>query len=166
MNEEWREIAEFPKYRISDQGRIESLKSRRILVPSTNQQGQLKVNLLRDGETYTRSVNQLVGKTFMEPPKRNDFISLIHRDGNRWNCSVENMLWRPRYFAIKYHLQFDTQAFKTSHIPVREVKTRQEFSRIQEASMLYGLLFSEILAASHARTYVWPTYQFFEVIEN
>ena len=166
MTEEWREIADFPKYRVSDRGHIESVKSGRILSPSTNQYGHLKVNLLRDGETYTRSVNQLVGSAFLEPPARGDFSSLIHLDGSKKNCGVENLMWRPRYFAIKYHLQFESPNFHKSHIPVIEVKTGKRFERIQEAAMLYGLLFTEILVACQNRTYVWPTYQIFKTIEN
>ena len=164
MQEEWRTIPAFPSYSVSNLGRIRLDRLDRILHPSRNQHGHLKVNLVKDGATYTRHVNQLVGKAFNGEPTRHDFISIIHLDGDKTNCEASNLDWRPRYFAIKYHMQFENPNFRKARMGVENTKTGEQFKTIQEAVMHYGLLFTDILAAIHTRTYVWPTYHEFRVL--
>lgn len=158
-------ISGFPKYRVSDQGRIESLRTERILVPSVNQQGHLKVNLSKNGETYTRSVSHLVGRSYLKKPPRADFKSIIHLDGDKKNCRVSNLDWRPRHFALRYHAQFETAIFQESKMAIRDLKTGEVYPTIQEAVVRHGLLFSDIVISAHNRTYVWPTYQEFAPID-
>lgn len=166
MNEEWRAIPAYPKYEASNDGHIRTIKTERILRPSRNQHGLLKVNLMKDGKTYTKNLNHIVAKAFLEPPTRKDFISIIHLDGDKNNCAASNLMWRPRYFAIKYHQQFDLKMYQTSNIPIVDIRTGEKYETIQEAVVRYGLLFTDILIATHERTYVWPTYQEFRKIEN
>lgn len=164
MPEEWRVIPAFPKYEIGSDGSVKTIKTGRLLHASLTQSGHAKVNLVKNGETYTRNVNHLVAKAFVTDPPRPDFISVIHLDGNKLNCSATNLLWRPRYFAIKYHLQFDTPNFKTSAIPIVDIRTGEKYESIQHAVTKHGLLFTDILIAVHHITYVWPTYQEFRQI--
>ena len=162
MSEAWRDIAGFVNYQVSDSGSVRNIKRDRILQPSKTQMGHLKVNLVQDGVTYTKGVNHLVAKTFLETPKRRDFISVIHLDGDKSNCHVHNLLWRPRYFAIQYHLQFETFHFKKKTKPVFEPDTGWTYPTAQEAATTNGLLLTELLTAIHNGTYVWPTYQVFK----
>lgn len=164
LDTDWRDIPVFPKYQVGNLGNILTIKTGRILHPSLNNQGILKVNLVKGGEVYTRSVNHLVGKAFLDPPTRRDFSSLIHLDGDRTNCAVDNLMWRPRYFAIKYHNQFEMRAFQDSVIPIIDIKTQEKYDRIQDACVRHGLLFQEIIIAMHERTYVWPTFQEFATL--
>lgn len=161
MTEEWLEISAFPKYRISSYGRVENSGTGRILRPSKNQEGHLKVNLSHEGEIHTRTVNHLVAKNYLPPPERRDFISVIHLDGVKSNCKAVNLLWRPRYFAIKYHQQFSSPHFRKSKMPIVDIKTGEEYPTVQEAVVRHGLLFNDVVMATHQRTYVWPTYQEF-----
>lgn len=165
VSEEWRVIPAYPKYEVGNDGSIRTIKTGRILQPSHNQQGHLKVNLVKNGETYTRNVNHIVAKAFLPAPMRPDFISIIHLDGNKENCSAPNLMWRPRYFAIKYHLQFETPLFVQSHVPVIDIRTGEKYARIQDAVVKCGLLFTDIMIATHELTYVWPTYQEFRKLE-
>lgn len=162
MQEEWRPIPGFPKYEVSDQGRVRSVKTDHILKPSKNQQGHLKLNLSRDdNKVYTRNLNHLVARSYLDDPPRSDFISVIHLDGDKENCRAANLVWRPRYFAIKYHQQFDAKHFKTTKMAIRDIKTGEVYKSVQEAVVRHGLLFNDILISAHNRTYVWPTYQEF-----
>lgn len=164
MQEEWREAPYFPRYIVSNLGRVQTLKTGRVLIPSKNQQGHLKVNLMRDGETHTRTVNHLVAKLYLPEPEREDFISIIHLNGDKSDCRAENLQWRPRYFAIQYHQQFHQRAFRTSRTPIQDTQTGHKYRSIQEAVVHHGLLFQDILVSMHQRTYVWPTYQQFATI--
>lgn len=166
MPDEWRTISTFPLYAVSSRGEIENKRSGKLLRPSRTAQGHLKVNLCKDGDIFTRSINQLVAKAFLPLPERKDFISIIHRDGDKTNCDVGNLMWRPRYFAIQYHQQFWVPRFQNTRIPVIETNSGERFDRLQDAVMKYGLLFNDILVAMHEGTYVWPTYQRYEKVED
>jgi hypothetical protein len=164
MDEEWRTIPAFPNYSVSNTGHVRLDRLNRTLHPSKNQQGHLKVNLVKNGNAYTRHVNHLIAKAYLSEPTRRDFTSVIHLDGNKANCAAENLAWRPRYFAIKYHLQFDAGYYKNTVMAIENTKTGEKFKSIQDAVTHYGLLFNDIIASIHTRTYVWPTYQEFRVI--
>jgi hypothetical protein len=164
--EEWRVIPAFPKYSISSLGTVCNNRAGKELKPTKNQQGHLKVNFVKNGEHYTRSINQLVAKAYLPDPGRPDFNSIIHLDGDKTNCRSDNLLWRPRYFAIRYHQQFDSPVFQTSLFPVVETKSGEEYETAQVAAVRYGLIFSEIVVAVHNRTYVWPTFQEFRTLES
>jgi len=166
MTAEWRVIARSPNYEVSDAGEIRNVKYDRTLTPSKNQQGHLKVNLPVDGgKTKTRQVNHIVAEAFLDEPHRDDFISLIHLDGDKTNCAASNLQWRPRYFAIRYHLQFESRIWKESNTKIVDMKTGDIYDTIQEAAVKHGLVLSEILVAAHKRTFVWPTYQQFRLVE-
>lgn len=166
MTAEWRAIAKTPHYEVSDVGEIRNAKYDRILTPSKNQFGHLKVNLpTPEGKIRTRQVNHIVAEAFIPEPNRDDFISIIHLNGDKTNCAAVNMQWRPRYFAIRYHLQFQTDLWRDSHITIEDIKNGRIYNRIQDAAVEHGLVLSEILVAAHKRTFVWPTYQQFRIVE-
>lgn len=165
MTEQWREIAAQPNYEVSDLGNVRNKKTGRILQPSLNQHGHAKVNLPTDeGKTKTRQVNHIVAEAFLPEPERKDFISVIHLDGDKTNCVATNLAWRPRYFAIRYHMQFDSPMWKESTQRVVDIKSGREY-RIQDAALEHGLVMNEILVAAQGLTFVWPTYQQFRLLD-
>jgi len=163
--DDWAPIEEFPGYAVSPDGRVRNLDSGRLLVLTRNQQGVIQVGLMKDREQYKRGVALLVAKAFLDPPPSPAFNTPINLDGDRSNCEVENLAWRPRWFAIKYHQQFhnDLRGFQE---PIIEINTKETFNNSWEAAIKYGLLDREILIATLNRTYVWPTYQEFRVIRE
>ncbi len=102
MTEIWRPIEAFPGYSVSDHGRIRADKSGRILQLNLNQYGLVQVGLMREGVQYHRSVPLLVARAFLEPPFE-PFDTPINLDGDRHNNHVDNLVWRPRWFAIRYN---------------------------------------------------------------
>lgn len=161
----WKPIDNFLGYSISDYGRIRNDRTNRIIVMTRNQHGTLQVGLMRNKVQYKRSVPLLVAQAFLPEPQLPAFDTPINLDGNRLNNRADNLVWRPRWFAVKYHLQFERprEGFKT---PIIEVKTGEIFPTSWEVAVKFGLLDREIVTATLNRTYVWPTYQFFQVIEN
>jgi hypothetical protein len=161
--DEWVVIDEFPNYVINADGFIKNLKTDRFLVLTRNQYGVIQVGLMKGGEQYKRGVALLVARAFLDPPPSPAFNTPINLDGDRSNCSIENLVWRPRWFAIKYHQQFKLgpQGFSK---PIMDIKTKEQFPDSWAAATKYGLLDREILIATLNRTYVWPTYQEFRVM--
>ena len=162
MNEVWRIIPEFPNYSVSDLGRVRNDEMGYIMTQLRNQHGVVHVGLTRNLVQYRRSVALIVASAFV--PKLNEhFDTPIHLDGDRFNSEVENLMWRPKWFAARYHQQFKNgeRGFK---VPVLDTKTGERFKTSWEAALKYGLIDREILVATTNRTYVWPTYQVFRVI--
>ena len=165
MIEQWREIAFFPGYSVSDHGRIRTDKSGRILALNENQYGLVQVGMMRDGEQRHRSVPLLVAKEFIPQP-HGAFDTPINLDGDRYNNHVDNLVWRPRWFAIKYNQQFRWPYENPILTPIIDLKTGVVTENSLSAAKQYGLLEQDLVLSIINRTYVWPTYQEFGFLEE
>lgn len=151
----WEEIEDFPDYAINDRGEVLHIDKQHIVPPRLNQQGFLMVTLKEPnttGSQKTRTVTTLVAKAFIEPPPNQHFNSVIHRDGDRQNVSADNLMWRPRWFAVRYHKQFLSDPPKV-HVYVADT---DEVLHIRECSMKYGLLEMDIYKNIMSGTPTWP----------
>lgn len=105
-SERWVEIAGFPGYEVSDEGRIRSTIWRgkgfgqlpnaepKVLSPWFDGHGYRKVSLRRDGRTHAPKVCSLVLEAFVGPrPPRSD---ACHNDGDRSNDVLSNLRWDTR----------------------------------------------------------------------
>jgi hypothetical protein len=164
MDEQWSQIDLFPEYSVSNLGRIRADKSGRILALSENQYGLLQVGLMRDGVQHHRSVPLLVAKAFIPPPL-GSFDTPINLDGDRHNNRVDNLVWRPRWFAIKYNRQFKYPYEHSIDAPIVDIKTGRVSANSFECAKRYGLLEQDLVMSILNRTYVWPTYQEFGILE-
>ncbi len=161
----WEPIPEFPGYSVSSEGLIRNDETDRILTPTANQSGLVQVGLSKDGIQYKRAVARIVAMAFLDPPKHPDiFNTPINLNGDRFDNHPDNLEWRPRWFAVKYHQQFHNGK-RGFNSPVMEVHTKEVFPNSWEAAMKYGLLDREIMIATLNRTYVWPTYQEFRLLD-
>jgi hypothetical protein len=165
MHERWREIDLFPGYSVSDHGRIRSDRWTKLLSLNVNQYGLLQVGLMRDGIQHHRSVPLLVAKAFL-PAIPGPFDTPINLDGDRLNNHVDNLMWRPRWFAIKYNQQFRYPFDNPITSRIVDLKTGEVSDNSFDCSMKYGLLEKDLVLSILNRTYVWPTYQEFSVLEN
>lgn len=165
MNENWKSIPLFPGYSVSDHGRIRADKSGRILALSENQYGLVQVGLMRDRMQYHRSVPLLVAKAFL-PHVPGPFDTPINLDGDRHNNHVGNLMWRPRWFAIKYNQQFRYPYDNPIDEPLIDLKTGEVCDNSFDCATRYGLLEQDLVLSIATRTYVWPTYQEFGVLEE
>lgn len=161
----WEQIPEFPKYSVSPEGRVRNERTKKELVLTVNQFGVAQVGLFKNNRQYKRGVALLVANAFLDPPAMEAFNTPINLDGDRTNNSVENLMWRPRWFAIKYHQQF-TNGKRGFTKPIVEIHSNEKFPTSWEAATKYGLLDREIMIATLNRTYVWPTFQEFRLIDD
>ena len=91
-NEEFKQIVGYPKYWVSNQGRVWSQKRKIILVGGFDKDGYHLVSLYNEGRKSTHKVHQLVMREFGAPcPADCDMIDHINhiRDDNR----IENLRW-------------------------------------------------------------------------
>lgn len=128
-----------------------------------NQSGVVHVSLMKKGVQSKRSVTLLVAEHFLEPPKHDSFVTPINLDGDRYNNVVDNLVWRPRWFAVKYFQQFKTDVVGFPK-PIEEMKTHEQFESSWEAATTYGLLDREILLSMMQNNFVWPTFQRFRAL--
>lgn len=162
----WKAIPDFPEYSVSNMGQIRNDDTGRILALSRNAQGVVQVGLSRDGRQHKRGVALLVAQAFLGPSALEPFDTPIHLDGDQTNNAVNNLMWRPRWFAIKYQRQFRTQSTAMIRQPLIDKKTSVHYHNSWDAATKCGLLDREVFLAIQNRTYVWPTYQEFRVVEE
>lgn len=165
MQERWIELHEFPAYMVSDHGRIMNLEREKIKAQTPNQQGIPSALFVLDGKHYRRSTALLVSRAFLPPPKSVHFDTPINLDGDRFNNHIDNLAWRPRWFAVKYHKQFLTEP-RGCRDPIEDIETGEVFDTSWEAAIKYGLLDIEILLSMINNTFVFPTGQYFRHLDK
>lgn len=161
-DEVWAPITGFPDYEVSDHGRVRSDKA--LMALSRNQKGIRIVGLTVDHVQYKRSVAVLVARAFVDHNAHPAFNTPIHLNGNRDDCRAENLRWRPRWFARRYHQQF--QSMPPDSGPIRETHTGETYEDIRHAAQSLGLLEKDIVLAMSLNTYVWPTFQVFQEVDT
>ena len=100
MTEEWRIIAEFPDYAVSNLGNVRREtpgyhKAAGDLVPQRITHGYAYVSLYSEGTVYSRRVNRLVCIAFHGDPPHPDYHA-AHNDGIRANNVASNLRWADR----------------------------------------------------------------------
>jgi hypothetical protein len=143
VKERWHELDEFPDYAVSDLGHIHNIKTGMPRKTSINQQGIVKISLYQGRELITRSVAVMVAEAFCDG-QTEFFNTPIHLDGDRLNCRADNLMWRPRWFAVQYHRQFDIDAFYKMDVNIEELTTGREYSSVKEACMDLGLYYNDV----------------------
>lgn len=168
MQEEWREILEFPSYSVSDTGLVRNDDygkdhEIRMMTPHVNQRGIVNVSFNRRGQQYKRSVAVLVATAFVTTARSLAFDTPINLDGDRFNNNAGNLLWRPRWYATEYFRQFQGR-LRGIDKPVQEFKTEEVFETSWHAAISLGLLDSEIVNSVVYKTYTRATFHRFRVI--
>jgi hypothetical protein len=163
--ERWLEIFEFPGYSISDQGRVRNDITGRIMVMVRNQAGVLMVGLVRDGVQYKRAIAKLVADRFLPHNTLETFDTPMHLDGDRDNCSVRNLVWRPRWYVLKYQQQFETYRQPYIDRKIIDQATGDIYANSWEAAIANGLREFEVAKSVYEEAKAWPTYQQFRLEE-
>ena len=96
MKEEWRTIAEFPDYEISNLGRIRRLTTQRRwkaghIRKITSNGRYPNLSLYKHGQSYMRYIHRLVMEAFVGPCPPGQECN--HKDGNRMNFALDNLEW-------------------------------------------------------------------------
>jgi len=102
MAETWKQISDYPRYEVSDAGRVRSvdlvLGSRlfvgRILRTFKDGKGYPSVNLTDRSRRARRTVHSLVAEAFIGPCP--DGMETLHGDGTRNNAALSNLRYGTR----------------------------------------------------------------------
>lgn len=165
MEEIWVDIYEFPNYAVSNYGRIRNTARSKIIKLSKTKQGAVKVNFALRGRQYTRSVKVLVAEAFVDG-RTYIFDTPMHLDGDQENNIAENIVWRPRWFALKYSRQFDNARLYNKPNKVYDKTTGEIYNTILDAAKENGLLCSALLIDIVNQTPCFPTGQIFDWVKK
>jgi hypothetical protein len=162
--QEWREIVGFSGYSVSDAGAIQNDNTGRLMRTYRNTKGIETVGLMCQGVQHKRSVAVLVADAFIRTARSLTFDTPINLDGDRFNNRVTNLAWRPLWFAQRYHRQFKFGPRGFAR-PVQNTHTEEIYPTSWDAAINLGLLERELVMSILDRTYVFPLYQTFRVLE-
>lgn len=158
--EEWVAVEHFPGYSVSPLGQVRKDSTGRVLHTRINQYGVPYVGLMRNWKQCIRSLPRLIAVAFIPQPNE-VFDTPINLDGDRTNCHVDNLAWRPRWYAIYYVNQFKDRYDSPIDAPIRDADTDEEYPNSLTAACANGLLEREVVLSILNYTLTWPTYQQF-----
>lgn len=166
MSDQWVPVHGFPGYSVNPLGQVRRDSSGRILSPRFNQYGVPYVGLMRGWQQCSRSLPRLVAQAFLDKPNE-IFDTPVQIDGDRSNCHVDNLMWRPRWYAVLYNRQFDGERYDHPiDVAIRAIGDDEEvFPNSLVAACRFGLLEREVVMSVLNQTPAWPTYQYFELAE-
>jgi hypothetical protein len=169
MEDEFREIAEFPGYRVNRKGVIKSCWARRgRSVESTDSWRPLKpilrggyptVNLARGGKKTACKIHRLVLHAFVGPCP--DGMVGCHNDGDRANNDVSNLRWDSYKANADDTLRHGTRVLgsmcRSSKLTEDEVvqirRQRAEGESIGDLAVRFGVTCENIKAIVYRRSW-------------
>lgn len=167
--EEARTIPEFPRYAVTNYGRILNQMTHREMILSPTLHGDLTVGLMDDDaldhRQHRRSVKVLVARAFVHG-ETEVFNTPILLDGDPWNLRASNIRWRPRWFAVRYARQLSHPKEWFFSGPVLDIYNRIEYENIFEAAITNGSLCVDILRSTSQETRVFPTGEVYMMIHR
>jgi len=108
MEEIWKDVPDYDgMYKVSNLGRVKSLKCGRdlIMTANPNSDGYLRLNLTKNGKGKNLKVHQLVAAGFLDHAPCGLNLLVNHKDFNRQNNNVKNLeIVTPRVNGNKKHL--------------------------------------------------------------
>ena len=155
MRERWRNIEDYPNYRISSEGRIKNKTTGRILKPGTDRDGYKRIVLSDNGIKKCHGVHRLVGRAFVSG--YDETLQVNHLDGVKANNTVNNLEWVTQSENAIHAYQTgltkrSTKAGKQPR-PVRVVETDQVFDSESECARMLGVKREGINACLNGRAH-------------
>ena len=124
-NEVWRIVNDYPKYQVSNFGRIKGQKNN-IMVGGYDKYGYHYVVISDKGKQYNVKVHRLVALAFIENPLKLPFVN--HKDEDKTNNHVDNLEW----CTVGYNNSYGTR-LKKFRKPVICIETQQIYDGIRVA---------------------------------
>jgi hypothetical protein len=158
-------IEEFPDYVIRRDGMVFTAWKHVPRKPSRTQAGAVKITLFRNGLAYTKSLPLLVAKAHLYNDFDPDiFDTPIHLDNDPMNNHVDNLAWRPRWFAVKYSRQYWQENYRNARTRIEDVDTGVIYDGFVEPCQKYGLLYHDIIESCTRGKSVFPTWKVFRFV--
>ncbi len=92
MTERWKDVVDYEGYyKVSNRGRVRTIKTGKIRKLRTQSKGYLRVGLCMKSELIYYYVHRLVLTAFVRPPKDDEQTN--HKDGVKDNNRIGNLEW-------------------------------------------------------------------------
>lgn len=91
MTEQWKDVSEAPRYRISNLGRIYSKITNDYKKPVKDKKGYMRVQVYVDGKPLTKKLHRLVAQHFIDNPRNLPQVNHINCD--KTDNRVDNLEW-------------------------------------------------------------------------
>ena len=167
LQEQWKEIPDYPHYEVSDLGRIYSHIRDKIMAPSYTTFGHMKVCLRSpwDHHRVTKGVALLVAEAFVEAPTEEcNYVIIL--DGDFTHVAARNLMWRPRWMVHRYTRQLKVeQPINFQNLPCVNIVTGVRYRNVIEAGMTEGLLFKDIWFSTYTGQELFPNGAIFEIVK-
>lgn len=115
LDNDWRNIENFPHYQINKHGQVKRLdsiiidkngnkfnKKGRILANRKTPSGYIQVDMCENGKSYGRFVHVLLAKAFI--PNPNNYPIVNHKDENPSNYDLSNLEWCDYSYNANYSI--------------------------------------------------------------
>lgn len=156
MDERWVLIEGFTDYQVSESGLVMNRNTGRILRPTINQTGVVKIGLMQDGRQACKSVRLLVARAFVGGySKIND--TPLALDCDPQNNHYKNLVWRPRWFVWAYMKQFETPERRQT---IHDSDGRM-YPSLHQAAREHGILIVDLWDSISSGKKVYPINQVF-----
>lgn len=140
MSEErWKDIKDFPKYQVSDQGRVRNKYTGEFITPHPSKKGYMHVGLYRNGsERVNLYVHRLVADAFLKGG--GDGLEVHHKHGNRSDNRAERLEWITHSENIKHAFDdgFKQPIEHPNAIPVRIIETGEVYPSLRKCAEAIG----------------------------
>lgn len=160
--EEFRSPDEFPNYGVNSKGEVWNLIYDRPIQPRAtrgNPRGSSAQVTISDwdGRPKTMSLSRLVADLWLPKHEFAHYDTPINLNGDRFDNRVENLQWRPRWYAIQYHQQFHTDpSIGRGTIPILNVDTEDIYQNADVAFTTLGLIRIKMIVAIFNKEIIRP----------
>lgn len=152
----WITLEEFPRYAVDKNGNILHIARDRIMKPSVNNHGHVKISLLNERGRFDRSVARLVAENFCTPPDSKS-TAVVQLNGAKIDCRSINLVWRTPSIAWRYLAQLQsTPPMYYLNLPIIDVSTGIAYTNVVSAGLTNGVLFDDIWRSTYTGDPVYP----------
>lgn len=166
--EEWRKIEDFPRYSVSNKGRIRNDETGKLLTPTENKKS--KYQYVQLGKRNNKTVHRLVAKAFIDNQENKRDVN--HKDGNKSNNDVSNLEWNTPSENNKHAYK---TGLKQSYRPpnagvdkakVRVVETGVTYNSVRDCARAIGCSQGHISDCLRGRCHKHHNYHFERVADK